>query len=56
MGIFRRNKSKRNKRLADGADFAGEAGAAMVEAAPGLLAVLGRAIGRVVSGIVHALT
>ncbi|MGX1811393.1 hypothetical protein ACWIGI_37200 [Nocardia sp. NPDC055321] len=56
MGIFRRNKSKRNKQLDNGADFAGEAAPAIMEAAPGMLAVAGRTIGRVVSGIVHALT
>ncbi|MEU0543205.1 hypothetical protein ABZ319_25360 [Nocardia sp. NPDC005978] len=56
MGIFRRDRSRRNKRLGNGADFAGEAAGALVEAAPGMLAVAGRAIGRIVSGIVHALT
>ena len=56
MGIFRRKKSKRANQTGNGADFAGESAAAVLEAAPGLVRVIGGAIGKVVSGIAHALT
>ncbi|GAB4584589.1 hypothetical protein Ntsu_24210 [Nocardia sp. IFM 10818] len=58
MGIFRRNRSRRRREVAEaGGDVAGEAVIGAAEAVTsGALHAVGAGLGRILSAIAHALT